>query len=550
MTILPFVSARRKGWSQAEHEEFVRATMMLRSTGLPVVTETGLSDEGDPWTIFLREDTGDVVVHICKIDGRVVAASAASEDVVSGPTFRAVMDRIIRSQPLVLPATRHGDKVLLHPSAVVTAFIATALAWSYSEEASIQQYDWKVAADGTVQPNATWARNTQSSSILRDAVLSKVDAANGGLENATSLSSRFVLAASVAAIAIVAELVTKLDMIEESQALAGESQGGNENPDADRTASLAPTGVGALTELASYASGGQPRISGLLDDEVAVAVNEAPSSHPGVSTGSDSSLPNIDISYQSSRLLDPGSVVHTALDDLGFADPGFLAPLLPRAENLAESGSAPGTTSREIGGELTPALGAVASLNPAKLGVSHILLSADAVELLASLFSPKELAGTLDLHGASGDVTSRLTFDMTRPIASQNVTPSEGLGLPDSTRPPDSGYKLIEDILAFAFDPSREISASRSTLENFSHALKANSFLPSADRVLIIDVPDLRADAFRFTDGVVMISQDLAAQLLPDTPLQPQSELGTAGGATLRLIGVIDMTAASHVYAA
>ena len=78
VTILPFVSASRKGWSQAEHAEFARATMVLRGTGLPVITESGLSDEGDPWTIFLREDTGDVVVHICKIDGRVVAASAAS----------------------------------------------------------------------------------------------------------------------------------------------------------------------------------------------------------------------------------------------------------------------------------------------------------------------------------------------------------------------------------------------------------------------------------------------------------------------------------------
>ena len=261
------------------------------------------------------------------------------------------MDRVIRSQPLVLPATHPGNKVFLHPSAVVIAFIATALAWSYSEEANVKQYDWKVAEDGTVHPDVAWAGNMQNSSILRDAVLSKVESANGSIENAANLSSRFVLAASVAAIAIVAELVAKPDIIEVSHPLVSESQGSDEDPSAAQTASSLTVGAGALMELGSYASSGQPKMFGLLGDEVAVAVNEAESGHPSIGPSNSSSLPDVDIAYQASRLFEPSSVVRTELD-VGLSEHGLMTQLLLRADPPVESGPVSGIISREKVSEL------------------------------------------------------------------------------------------------------------------------------------------------------------------------------------------------------
>ena len=105
----------------------------------------------------------------------------------------------------------------------------------------------------------------------------------------------------------------------------------------------------------------------------------------------------------------------------------------------------------------------------------------------------------------------------------------------------DAGYKLVDNIFDFIFDQTKEIVAAPFALQNLSTALKSNAFLPTADRVLIIDVPDLRAEAFKFTDGVVMMSQDLASQLLLGLEMHTQAELGLANGTTLKLIGVIDL---------
>src|SRR3954469_12013279 len=108
--ILRITFPLKRDWSSAEQAEFLRAAAILRRTGLPIACERGLTDEGDPWTIFLREDTGDVIVHIAKIDGRIYASSTASGDLVAGFGLRAVMDRIVQTQPLILPPSDQGSR--------------------------------------------------------------------------------------------------------------------------------------------------------------------------------------------------------------------------------------------------------------------------------------------------------------------------------------------------------------------------------------------------------------------------------------------------------
>jgi hypothetical protein len=343
-------------------------------------------------------------------------------------------------------------------------------------------------------------------------------------------------------------------MTDQSHTLVSEEQLDGDNAHAVLTAQSAPAASEDVFELNGYATGAQ-LVFRLLDNEVAAVVEEGASAHASGVTNNVPALFDIDVSDRPSVVLELGSTVTAAFDDFDHQILGFVPHALPTLEGLSHSDitqQEAGQEIREIVDRPASISSGLPSLNSAKLAAGHVVLSADAMELLSLLFSPKELSSTPAVHGQITVAYDSLQFDDAPPVTSQTVQLStEGSNLQDSSpTPSDRGYKLVEDILAFAFDQSRELSPSHFMLENLSNALEANLFLPFADRVLVIDVPDLRADAFKFADGLVMISQDLAAQLLPDMPLQPQSELSLASGATLKLIGVIDMTPDTQGYIA
>jgi hypothetical protein len=123
-------------WQNHELAELFRAVDILGKAGLKVDTEFGLSDDGDPWFVFCRADTGEVLVHIARIDGQYVAASLAVEDVVRGADFRDIVNQIVRRQPLVVPTPAGGSRLFMHPAVVLTAFIAAALLHSHQAEAA------------------------------------------------------------------------------------------------------------------------------------------------------------------------------------------------------------------------------------------------------------------------------------------------------------------------------------------------------------------------------------------------------------------------------
>ena len=131
---LPERSLGQAGWSNQELAELYRAAENLTQAGLPVGAESGVTDEGHPWYIFYREDVQEVIVHFARVDGMFIAASAATDDVVHGQSFRSVIHQLLRRQPFVLPMpARAGGDLFLHPSVVLTAFIATAYMMSTGE---------------------------------------------------------------------------------------------------------------------------------------------------------------------------------------------------------------------------------------------------------------------------------------------------------------------------------------------------------------------------------------------------------------------------------
>jgi hypothetical protein len=156
---------------------------------------------------------------------------------------------------------------------------------------------------------------------------------------------------------------------------------------------------------------------------------------------------------------------------------------------------------------------------------------------LSSDFGPSRLAYSFDStdnHQTStvSAGTSDLLDDIPQPTTAAAQT----------TETPNSGYKLIDDILIFAADSRHELHASAPAIQSLNSALASlASILPAADRILIIDVPDLNADFFQFVKGLTMMSQAAAERLMPSLELNAQAEITLTNDQTLKLMGIIDL---------
>ena len=127
---------RPRDWNSQELAEFYRVEASLIRSGLSVVTDRGLSDEGDPWFVFCRTDTEEVIVHFARIDGCYVVASPAFEKCVRGHEFRPLIERLIDIHPLVVPKSKDGKRVFIHPAALLAALVTTCFFKLGQSEAS------------------------------------------------------------------------------------------------------------------------------------------------------------------------------------------------------------------------------------------------------------------------------------------------------------------------------------------------------------------------------------------------------------------------------
>jgi hypothetical protein len=133
-------------WSQQELAEFYRVESALIRAGLSIETDRGLSDEGDPWFVFLRAEDGEVVVHFARVDGEYLIAGPAYEKVARGYDFNALVRAMIARHPLVQPQERGGN-ILLHPAAILVAIVGTA--FFKTGEAKAMDNDHRSAARKT-----------------------------------------------------------------------------------------------------------------------------------------------------------------------------------------------------------------------------------------------------------------------------------------------------------------------------------------------------------------------------------------------------------------
>jgi hypothetical protein len=130
-------------WSQQELAEFYRVEAASLQAGLRLSLDRGVTDEGDPWLVFCRED-GEVFLHFARIDGSYVIVSDMVGEPLVGPDFRALLAELVTRNPSVLPinrlgpgapGARSGAQILMHPAALLAAIVATTCLLSSMNEA-------------------------------------------------------------------------------------------------------------------------------------------------------------------------------------------------------------------------------------------------------------------------------------------------------------------------------------------------------------------------------------------------------------------------------
>ena len=115
-------------WQNQDLAELYRVRDRLCAAGLDVEVEAGVTDEGDPWFVYVQAGTDNVVVHIARIDSEIHVINCVTGGTYTGTSFREVSDRMLEDAPLALSTqVCRGSNVVLHPSAFLTAFVAAAI---------------------------------------------------------------------------------------------------------------------------------------------------------------------------------------------------------------------------------------------------------------------------------------------------------------------------------------------------------------------------------------------------------------------------------------
>lgn len=135
VSVTPGDAARRAAadWDNQELAGLYRVEGLLVQANIHISTGRGVSDEGDPWFVFCRED-GDVFVHLARIDGSYLLDSPGLTEVLHGADFAELISRFVRqiankttaaaSNVVALrPRVLQDQTIRLHPSVMLAALI-------------------------------------------------------------------------------------------------------------------------------------------------------------------------------------------------------------------------------------------------------------------------------------------------------------------------------------------------------------------------------------------------------------------------------------------
>ena len=172
----PFKLHSPLDWSNQELASLYRAQRLLQLAGVRVETDRGVSDEGEPWFVFIDESE-KVIAHFCRIGGEYLLDSVAQKSAILGVSLDDLVTGFAeRSQPVSMSASSKSlggqrassdkaqlfqltkqPKVRMHPAAALAALL-----WSIyilSDELSLPRgyVEYSDTAGEGPQPEAALA---------------------------------------------------------------------------------------------------------------------------------------------------------------------------------------------------------------------------------------------------------------------------------------------------------------------------------------------------------------------------------------------------------
>mgnify|MGYP003148283637 CR=1 FL=1 len=120
------------GWSNQELADLYRTQRILAQAGVTTEVDRGITDEGDPWFVFM-DGQGEVLVHFSRFDGVYLVSSHLQEAPIKGESLQDLVTQFSnRVRPVdsrqeapnvVSMARRHRDVVFIHPAAALAALV-------------------------------------------------------------------------------------------------------------------------------------------------------------------------------------------------------------------------------------------------------------------------------------------------------------------------------------------------------------------------------------------------------------------------------------------
>jgi hypothetical protein len=185
-TVLQFSRVRKHAgdWTQQELSEFYRVEGALLQAGLRVVTDRGVSDEGDPWFVFCREeDSSDVIAHFARIDYQYVVVSSLFSGVARGPNFRLLVEELLNLHAQMLhQKIGQVQNVFLHPTTLLVMLVA--MSFLASSEKSF--------ADHTTSPESFDKGSDRSASFMEAVLLSAIAITDTWIESHLDTASKIL----------------------------------------------------------------------------------------------------------------------------------------------------------------------------------------------------------------------------------------------------------------------------------------------------------------------------------------------------------------------
>lgn len=130
--LAPAPKVEPRGWSNQDRASLMRAHRLLSLAGVPLETDDGLTDEGDPWFVFL-DRKGEVFAHFARIDGMYVLDSLVQDQLISAPSLESLVSSFAQdAQPkddvgakILTFAGARRSQVRMHPGATLAALLWT-----------------------------------------------------------------------------------------------------------------------------------------------------------------------------------------------------------------------------------------------------------------------------------------------------------------------------------------------------------------------------------------------------------------------------------------